>query len=134
MNNAKTFKELGLSKEIVAALEELKFSSPTEIQEKVIPIALTGKDVIGGSATGSGKTLAFGAPILEKIEHGKGIQALILTPTRELTEQVSRSLINFSKHSYLKIVSVYGGVSINPQMDLLRRADIVVGTPGRILD
>ncbi len=128
------FKEIGLSQNLVRVLEEIKFEEPTEIQEKVIPLALAGKDVIGESATGSGKTLAFGAPIIENIERGKFLQALILTPTRELAEQVSKSLMAFSKYSSLKVVSVYGGVSLNPQIDDLRRAEIAVGTPGRILD
>lgn len=130
----KTFKELGLNHELLKVLDEINFKESTEIQEKVIPLAMEGKDVIGESATGSGKTLAFGASILEKVQHGKGTQALVLTPTRELAEQVSKSLKMFSRNKKFHIVSIYGGVSINPQIDELNRADIVVGTPGRILD
>ena len=130
----KSFEELGLSRNLLKILEEMNFEAPTEIQEKVIPLAMAGKDVIGESATGSGKTLAFGAPVIEKVENGKGLQALILTPTRELTEQVSKSLSGFSKYKSLRIVSIYGGVSLGPQIEGLRRADIAVGTPGRILD
>ena len=128
------FKKLGLGEGLLKVVEELKFSEPSEIQAKVIPLALAGKDVIGESATGSGKTLAFGAPIIEKLKSGEGLRSLILTPTRELCEQVAKSLKVFSKHNSLSIISVYGGVSLNPQIEDLESADVVVGTPGRILD
>lgn len=128
------FKQTGLSRDLIKAIEDLGFKEPSEIQEKVIPIALTGKDVIGGSATGSGKTLAFGAPIIEKVNAGKGLQVLVLTPTRELAEQVANSLSLFSKYKKLKISTVYGGVSLEPQVRELEETDIAVGTPGRILD
>ncbi len=130
----KSFKELGLSQDFLKVLEEIHFKEPSEIQERVIPLALAGKDVIGESATGSGKTLAFGAPIIEKIKHGEGLRALVLAPTRELAEQVAKSIKVFARHHNLRIVSVYGGVSINPQIHDLGRADVAVGTPGRILD
>ena len=130
----KTFKELGISEEVLRVIQEEGFEKPSEIQSKTIPLVIEGKDVIGGSATGSGKTLAFAAGIIKNCEHGRGVQTLILTPTRELAEQVSISIKHFSKHKHLKIISVYGGVSINPQIEALRRADVVVGTPGRILD
>ena len=130
----KSFKELGLSQNLLKIIDEIGFLEPSEIQEKIIPIALTGKDVIGKSATGSGKTLAFGAPIIEKMHKGKGLKALVLVPTRELAEQVSKSILSFSKYNPLKIMSVYGGVPINHQIINLRTADLVVGTPGRILD
>ncbi len=129
-----SFKKLGLSEKLAKALSEFGFEQPREIQEKTIPLAMAGKDIIGGSATGSGKTLAFGASIIEKAIKGKGVQALILTPTRELAEQVADSLIKFSRYYNLEICTVYGGVSIEPQMRYLRYADVVVGTPGRILD
>ncbi len=128
------FKELGINKDILKAINEQNFESPTEIQKKTIPIALKGKDIIAGSATGSGKTLAFGAGILHNCEKQGVIQSLILTPTRELAEQIRKEIKKFSKYKQLRICSVYGGVSINPQMNQLRTADIVVGTPGRILD
>lgn len=128
------FKKLGLSSEFVKNLEQFGFEKPTEIQEKTIPIALAGKDIIAGSATGSGKTLAFGASIIEHLQNGKNTQALILTPTRELAEQVGKSMLKFSKHKRLNVAIVYGGVSISPQIHALERAEIVVGTPGRILD
>lgn len=128
------FKELGLNENFLKLIKEMDFKEPSEIQEKVIPLALAGKDVIGSSATGSGKTMAFGYPVIENIENKKGIQALILTPTRELAEQVSSSLKKFSKYKKINIVSIYGGVSIEPQIKNLSKADIVVGTPGRIID
>ncbi|MFH1823272.1 MAG: DEAD/DEAH box helicase [archaeon] len=130
----KTFKELGISEEILKVIKEEGFEKPSEIQNKTIPLVLDGKDVIGGSATGSGKTLAFAAGIIEKTQHKNGIQALILTPTRELAEQVSLAIKHFSKYKHLNIISIYGGVSIIPQIRNLKSADIVVGTPGRILD
>lgn len=128
------FRKLGISEHVLKSIHESNFEIPTEIQDKAIPLIIGGKDVIAGAATGSGKTLVFASGIVHKIEHGKGIQSLILTPTRELAEQVSKEMINFSRHKHLLVAKVYGGVSINPQIDNLRYADIVVGTPGRILD
>ncbi len=128
------FRKLGITHHIIRVIEEEKFEKPSEIQEKSIPLILEGKDVIAGSATGSGKTLVFGADIIHNCEKGKGIQALILTPTRELAEQVSKALKKFSKYKPLSIIPVYGGVSINPQIHELRSADVVVATPGRLLD
>ncbi len=126
--------ELEINSELIKAVKELGFEEPTLIQEKTVPIVRKGTDVIAQAKTGSGKTAAFGLPILEKIEPRKGIQALILCPTRELAEQISKELFKFSKYKRCFIVSIYGGVSINPQIDMLPKADIVVGTPGRILD
>ena len=127
------FTKLGLSERLTKSLSKI-FEKPTEIQEKVIPLAMKGKDVIGGSATGSGKTLAFGARIIETAERDKGIQALVLTPTRELAEQVGNVLKDFSDHKKLNVSLVYGGVSINNQIRSLQYSEVVVGTPGRILD
>jgi len=93
MNN---FEKLGLSKEIIAILEKKGFTQPTEIQEKAIPIALAGEDIIGGSATGSGKTLVFASQIIENLTHRGITQALVLTPTRELAQQVSDAIRYFS--------------------------------------
>ncbi len=128
------FTKLGLSKELTDVLEHSGFKEPTEIQEKVIPLALSGKDIIGGSATGSGKTLAFASAIIENLKPNKGIQALILTPTRELAEQVATTIRNFGKNKGLNVLSVYGGVKIGPQIKKLFTTDVLVGTPGRILD
>jgi ATP-dependent RNA helicase DeaD len=126
--------DIQIKEQLIRALQEKGFTEPTPIQEKSIPLILQGKDIFGHSSTGSGKTAAFGLPILDKIERGKGIQALILTPTRELCVQVTDALRDFSKYMHFTISGVYGGVSIGPQIDALRRSEIVVGTPGRILD
>lgn len=128
------FKKLGIIQPVLRVIEEEGFEKPSEIQEKTIPLVLKGKDVIAGSATGSGKTLAFGSGIIQNMKNERGIQSLILTPTRELAQQVSKALKNFSKYKPIEIVCVYGGVSINPQIQELRTASVVVGTPGRILD
>ncbi len=128
------FKELKLSEGMLQAIKNAGFSEPSEIQQKTIPLVLAGKDVIGSSATGSGKTLAFGAGIIDKIKRGSGMQTLVLTPTRELAEQVSHTLKSFSRNQGLNVMGVYGGVSMGPQVRDLRHADLVVGTPGRILD
>ncbi len=128
------FKKLGITKSILEIIEKEKFETPTEIQVKSIPLAIAGKDIIAGSATGSGKTLAFGAGIIQNSVKGHGIQALILTPTRELADQISQALKKFAKGRSLRILAIYGGVGINPQIHRLETADIVVGTPGRILD
>ena len=129
-----SFKNLGVSEPVLRSINDAKFESPSEIQEKSIPLIIAGKDVIAGSATGSGKTLAFGTGIIHNCEKGKGLQALVLVPTRELAEQVSKALTKFSKYRPLGIIAVYGGVGINPQIQGLRTADVVVGTPGRLLD
>lgn len=129
-----SFKNLGISEPVLKSINDSKFESPSEIQEKSIPLILAGKDVIAGSATGSGKTLAFASGILQSSEKGKGIQALVLTPTRELAEQVAKALTKFSRYKPLTIIAVYGGVGIAQQIRELRTADVVVGTPGRILD
>ena len=129
-----SFRKLGLSSGILHSIVESGFTEPSDIQEKAIPFVLQGKDVLGSSATGSGKTLVFGVGIIEGVEHEKGIQALILTPTRELAEQVAKILRYFSRYKNLNVCDIYGGVSINPQIQALRYADIVVGTPGRVLD
>ena len=123
-----------LHPELKKAFLELGFEEMTDIQVKTIPLIQQGKDVIGQSQTGSGKTAAFGFPILEKITHNNGLQALILVPTRELCEQNTTEMRKFSKHKRMNIIAVYGGVSINPQIHSLRQADIVVATPGRMLD
>ena len=128
------FRKLGLCEHVLKVVSNKKFEKPSEIQEKTIPLILEGKDVIAGSATGSGKTLAFGAGIIKNIEKGKGIQGLILTPTRELAEQVAYTLEEFAYYKKLEVVSVYGGVSMSNQVKKLAYADIVVAAPGRLLD
>ena len=128
------FKKLGICEPILRAIEDERFTEPSEIQEKSIPYILKGRDVVAESATGSGKTLAFGAGVMDDIEKGEGIQAVILTPTRELAEQVASSLQIFGRYQHSKISAVYGGVGIEPQIKRLKRTEIVVGTPGRVLD
>ena len=123
-----------LQPELKKAFLELGFEEMTDIQKKSIPLIQEGKDVIGQSQTGSGKTAAFGFPMLEKVQYNHGIQSLVLVPTRELCEQLTSELIKFSKYKRTNITAIYGGVSISPQFGNLRHADIVVGTPGRILD
>jgi len=128
------FTKLGLSKELTDVLKQLGFKEPSEIQEKAIPLALAGKDIIGGSETGSGKTLAFASAIIENLKPSKEIQALILTPTRELAEQVATSIRNFGKNKKLNVLAIYGGVNIESQIRKIPSTDILVGTPGRIID
>ncbi|MFH1424831.1 MAG: DEAD/DEAH box helicase [archaeon] len=128
------FRKLGITEPVLRAITEQGFVMPTEVQIKSIPLVVDGKDIIAGAATGSGKTLAFGSGIIQNSERGKGIQALILTPTRELAEQIKGALNGFSKYKSLRITAVYGGVGIMGQINSLRSADVVVGTPGRLLD
>jgi ATP-dependent RNA helicase DeaD len=128
------FKELIGDTPLLKSVRDRGFEDPTEIQEKSIPHILKGKDVIAGAATGSGKTLAFAAGLIRNIKKDYGIQGLVLTPTRELAEQVSEEIRDFANYKDLDVVSIYGGVAINPQIRRLENADIVVGTPGRILD
>lgn len=128
------FEELNLHQDILKAVKRHGFSEPTAIQLRCIPEIKAGRDVVGQSLTGSGKTAAFGLPLLERIHPGKGVQALILTPTRELAGQVRDTLASFSSFTRIEIAAVYGGVGIEPQIDALQKADIVVATPGRMLD
>ncbi len=128
------FIDLKVKPEIANALAEIGIVNPTAIQEKAIPPIKAGVDIIGKSKTGSGKTVAFGVPILERIVPGNGIQALILAPTRELAVQIAKEMQKFGKNIRFSIAAVYGGVSINPQIEELTQADIVVATPGRLLD
>ena len=129
-----TFESLNVNQELVKGLNEIGVKDPTEIQEKTIPLIKQGKDVIGISKTGSGKTIAFGVPLLEKIESGQGVQYLIVAPVRELAVQISNELRKFGKYIKFSVATVYGGVSINPQIEAIARADIIVSTPGRLLD
>ncbi|WP_068472648.1 DEAD/DEAH box helicase [Saccharicrinis aurantiacus] len=133
-----TFKELGLSENILKAIDELGFVNPTPIQEKSIPELINNKsDLVALAQTGTGKTAAFGLPVLERIDISNNkVQALMLCPTRELALQISRDLENFSKHMKgLHVTSVYGGADIQKQIKELRRGThIVVGTPGRVND
>lgn len=132
----KTFSELGLDENILKAIDGMGFEEPSKIQAEVIPVLLEGHDVIGQAQTGTGKTLAFGAPILSRLGRSEGnINSIILTPTRELAIQVNDELNRIAKFSRVKLLPVYGGQPIERQISALRRGiDIVVGTPGRVLD
>jgi len=123
-----------MSKELVNVLKDFGFKEPSEIQEKAIPLALAGKDIIGSSATGSGKTLVFASPMIENLIPNTHVQGLILTPTRELAEQVMTTIKRFLDKKKRNILAIYGGVNIQEQIRKLYNTDIVVGTPGRILD
>lgn len=128
------FESLNISEQLMKAVDRLGFKEPTQIQKGTVPLILEGKDVIGESATGSGKTLAFGSGIIERCNHREGVQALVLVPTRELAEQVKDEIIQLSHNKPINIIAVYGGVSINPQIDNLRKSEVVIATPGRLLD
>jgi ATP-dependent RNA helicase DeaD len=134
-NMTKTFEELGLSAQLTKALPENGFKAPFPIQETAIPLILQGKDVVGQAHTGTGKTAAFGLPILQQIKPGGPVQVLILAPTRELAVQVTDEINRFAKYTGIKSVTIYGGQSINLQLDKLRRGvQIIVATPGRLID
>ncbi|XDE64491.1 DEAD/DEAH box helicase [Arthrospira platensis BEA 1257B] len=133
---SQSFESLGISEQRARHLETLGFTEPTPVQVQAIPEMLSGRDVVGMTQTGTGKTAAFSLPILEQIDvHAAGIQALVLTPTRELAMQVKEAIRNFSDDNALYVLTVYGGQSIDRQIQRLRRGvQVVVGTPGRILD
>jgi ATP-dependent RNA helicase DeaD len=131
-----TFTDLNLSRNLEKAIEELGFEEPTPIQAQAIPHILEGRDVIGQAQTGTGKTAAFGIPALEMVNpNSKKTQVLVLCPTRELANQVADELGKLAKYTGTRILPVYGGQSIERQIKGLRRgAQIVIGTPGRIMD
>lgn len=130
-----SFKELGLSAEVLRALDENGFKDPFPIQELSIPLILKGMDVIGQAHTGTGKTAAFSLPILNNIKRNGPIQALILVPTRELAMQVTNEIRKFSKYVGIRTLAVYGGQSMSLQITQLRKGvQIVVATPGRLID
>lgn len=140
-----SFSHLGLSHEILRAVTELGYTKPTPIQMQAIPAVLSGRDLLAGSQTGTGKTASFTLPLLHKLSSQKTIKsisngyspirALILTPTRELAAQVELSVREYGKYLELNTMAMFGGVSINPQKQLLKgRVDILVATPGRLLD
>lgn len=133
-----TFETLGLSPNLMRGIKELGFEKPTPIQEKIIPAVFNSQnDIVGLAQTGTGKTAAFGLPIIEQMDiKDKSVQALVLAPTRELCIQISKDLKDFSKHiSGLKVLSVYGGASIETQINALKKGvHIIAATPGRMLD
>ncbi|MDR0246178.1 MAG: DEAD/DEAH box helicase [Burkholderia sp.] len=138
-----SFESLGLAEPLVKAVNELGYTSPTPIQQQAIPAVLGGGDLLAGAQTGTGKTAGFTLPILQRLHTfyadnrgaKRAVRALILTPTRELAAQVEESVRAYSKYLKLRSTVMFGGVSINPQIDALKRGvDIVVATPGRLLD
>lgn len=137
MGDLESFRKLGITETTIAALQRKGFEEPSPIQAAVIPLLLAGeKDVIGQAQTGTGKTAAFGIPVIETLKTSKKhVQALIMTPTRELTIQIAEELNSLKGDRGLKIAPVYGGQSIEIQLSKLRTGvDIVVGTPGRLMD
>jgi ATP-dependent RNA helicase RhlE len=135
------FNQLGLSAELLRAIDEQGYREATRIQQQAIPVILEGRDVLAGAQTGTGKTAGFTLPLLQQLQMArtKGqrgrVRVLILTPTRELTAQVGESVRNYGRYLPFKSTVIFGGVSINPQISKLRKGiDIVVATPGRLLD
>ena len=135
-----TFEKLGLSEELLRSVSEAAYTSPTPIQAQAIPAILQGKDVMAAAQTGTGKTAGFTLPLLQLLNEKPPVKnnrarALVLTPTRELAAQVQESVFTYGKYMNLRSTVVFGGVKINPQMMKLRRGvDILVATPGRLLD
>ena len=137
-----SFKDLKLNKPILRAVAEAGYDNPTLVQEQTIPLILEGKDVITSAQTGTGKTAAFALPILQMLydkqvapKKGKKIRALIVSPTRELAIQIAKNFVTYASHTDLRSAVVYGGTSIEPQKDILKKGiDILVATPGRLLD
>ncbi len=133
------FNQLGLTAELLRAVDEQGYHLATPIQQQAIPLVLEGRDVLAGAQTGTGKTAAFTLPLLQRLQEGtvnrRRIRALVLTPTRELAAQVGESVRDYGRHLPFRTAVIYGGVSINTQIDKLRRGvDVVVATPGRLLD
>lgn len=141
VNFLMSFENLGLSAELLRAISEQGYTQPTPIQSKAVPAILSGKDVMAGAQTGTGKTAGFTLPLLQRLSvqkpsrGGRPLRALVLTPTRELAAQVGKSVTTYGRHLPLKSTVIFGGVKINPQIEKLRRGvDILVATPGRLLD
>ena len=134
-----SFTSLALDKSLTNAVKALGYDEATPIQLKAIPAILAGKDIMAGAQTGTGKTAAFALPILQKLmtklPENRPVRALVLTPTRELAQQVYKSFVSYAENTELNIAVAYGGVSINPQITALNKgADVLVATPGRLLD
>jgi ATP-dependent RNA helicase RhlE len=137
-----TFKDLQLHNTILRALDKTGYKNPTEIQEKTIPLVLKTKDIIGIAQTGTGKTAAFALPILQLLldnQHAskrkKNIRALIITPTRELAEQINEAIKNYGDFTSVRSTAIYGGTAMEPQIDRLKKGvDVLITTPGRLLD
>ncbi len=129
------FQDLGLNDKVLKGISEQGFEEAFPIQEAVIPVLLSGRDVVGQAHTGSGKTAAFALSMLQEIQPKQGIQGLIMAPTRELAMQISDEIKKFGKHTGIRIATVYGGQGMGIQLDALHRGvEIVVATPGRLID
>ncbi|MEP0174119.1 MAG: DEAD/DEAH box helicase [Paraglaciecola sp.] len=134
-----SFSSLALDKSLTDAIKELGYESPTPIQQQAIPAILAGKDIMAGAQTGTGKTAAFALPILQQLikftDTQRPTRALVLTPTRELAQQVYKNFVAYAENTHLNIAVAYGGVSINPQLSAMEKGvDILIATPGRLLD
>src|SRR6266850_6382904 len=131
-----SFDSLGLSETVLRAVRDAGYRVPTPIQRKAIPLILRGRDVIGLAQTGTGKTAAFTLPLVDQLLHGpRRTRCVVLTPTRELCMQVEQSIQKYAQHSQLSVIAVFGGVPLEPQQKALRRGtDVVVATPGRLID
>lgn len=136
MEENKKFSDLGLNEAVLKAIDDMGFEEPSKIQEQVIPVLLSGVDCIGQAQTGTGKTLAFGAPVISEIgKSGNHVKCIVLAPTRELAVQVNDELVRIAKYEKIRILPIYGGQPIDRQIKTLKRGvDIVVGTPGRVID
>ena len=133
------FNQLGLTAELLRAVKEQGYEKATPIQQQAIPLVLEGGDILAGAQTGTGKTAAFTLPLLQRLQQGtvnrRRVRALVLTPTRELAAQVADSIRDYGRHLPFRTAVIYGGVSINTQIARLRKGvDVVVATPGRLLD
>jgi ATP-dependent RNA helicase RhlE len=132
------FSALGLGPNITKALLEQGYTEPTPIQSKAVPLILSGRDVIGVAQTGTGKTAAFVLPLLQRLStepRRQGLRALIVAPTRELVVQIEENIRQYARHLDVSCTTIYGGVGERPQIAALRRGvDVVVATPGRLLD
>src|SRR5687768_10037909 len=131
-----TFDTLGMSEEVLRAVHDAGYRTPTPIQRKAIPLILRGRDVIGLAQTGTGKTAAFTLPLVDQLLRGpQRTRAVVLTPTRELCMQVEQSIQKYAQHAKLSVAAVFGGVPLEPQTKALRGGvDVVVATPGRLID
>jgi len=134
-----SFSSLALDKSLTDAVKALGYESPTPIQQRAIPAILANKDIMAGAQTGTGKTAAFALPILQRLSENipaaRPIRALVLTPTRELAQQVYKSFVSYAENTELNIAVAYGGVSIKPQIEAIEQgADVLIATPGRLLD
>jgi len=138
IHNSMHFDDLQLNNSLLRAVKSEGYTSPTPIQEKAIPHVLAGRDVIGCAQTGTGKTAAFALPVLQNLgtkSHTRHIRALVLSPTRELAAQIGTNFKSYARHTPLKQTVIFGGVGQNPQVQAVKRGvDIVVATPGRLID